>query len=423
MEKPLSIDLKIFGLTILIGYILISLTSLLPLRYYFQFSSLLEDSEEVAQLPRTTPMLIGPDLPVYNSYCLEVLEVKKEKYYTQPKLIEACNRLNQFERDEEYFVPYDAKVEGNDVFPLEFQALLVGIRNQLKEIVETEKQKTDPESKVLVKALRKLEIKDIDFGLRSLLTSLDDQNNDNGIVDEESSNEIAPNDNSNPSANEEKNIIVDLILNTVDEVNDSSAIRNNIKLRILGNYKIKEYSDSYLDLREIAEGRDPRIEKSFEYYVSLSKSADIKFVASSIVKNDNFSFVVSIILKLMPAFLAGIVVCMASKTQDFMSASFAMGSLAFILCWPVILLWDSVVSSAWQDSKLMFYILYGCYIIGYFTSCYVGCAIGTKMLSTLDKGMQPISLDWPKVIGAAISTTLTSLVTALVTWGFASAQN
>jgi hypothetical protein len=77
--------------------------------------------------------------------------------------------------------------------------------------------------------------------------------------------------------------------------------------------------------------------------------------------------------------LIGLILGFYFGRGELFSASFAGALAAFLLTWPIMLMWDRVVQSMWHDKKLIFLAFYAVYIISFFLTARVGALIGVRM--------------------------------------------
>lgn len=95
------------------------------------------------------------------------------------------------------------------------------------------------------------------------------------------------------------------------------------------------------------------------------------------------SYLLATTIRLMPVFVLAILFGIVVGRREVASLTFAAGLAAFLLVWPVVLLWDNVVNSKWYDDKWKFLLLYAAYIVTYGavgrTGSLIGCYMRTKL--------------------------------------------
>jgi hypothetical protein len=88
------------------------------------------------------------------------------------------------------------------------------------------------------------------------------------------------------------------------------------------------------------------------------------------------NYVISILLRLTPVFLFAMALGWALGRSELLSIALAGGLAAFLLSWPLMLLWDRVVQTSWNDAKLFFFGLYAVYIVSFFVTARSAALLG-----------------------------------------------
>lgn len=106
-------------------------------------------------------------------------------------------------------------------------------------------------------------------------------------------------------------------------------------------------------------------------------------ILSDISQSGIPSYIISALARVAPIFLVALLFGIYFGRQDVMSISVASGLLAFLLVWPIVLLWDTVVQSQWAAYREIFLAMYLLYIIAFFAvarcGSLIGAYIGEKM--------------------------------------------
>ena len=99
-----------------------------------------------------------------------------------------------------------------------------------------------------------------------------------------------------------------------------------------------------------------------------------------------------------------------------LSIGIAGALAAFLLSWPLMLMWDHLVQSTWQDKKTTFLAFYAAYVAAFFLTARASALLGAK-LRQQTHGVEPedlapgetpqeFQINWSKVMtnlaGAAI---------------------
>ncbi|MEM1289625.1 MAG: hypothetical protein AAGH60_14845 [Pseudomonadota bacterium] len=148
--------------------------------------------------------------------------------------------------------------------------------------------------------------------------------------------------------------------------------------------------------------------------------ADYETLRTAIAQNDGFVFLPAVLLKLMPALFAGIIMGLFQPARALYDTSIGAAFVALMLSWPVVILWEYVVSSRWQDTFGVMLALYAAYIVAYYFAARFGAMLA--MLLRRSK-LPPIiagRINWQEVVATIIGTLITSGATAAITWTLAS---
>jgi hypothetical protein len=128
-----------------------------------------------------------------------------------------------------------------------------------------------------------------------------------------------------------------------------------------------------------------------------------------------FNYVVSILIRLTPVVLFGVAAGYFLGRTEIGSIGVAGALAAFLLSWPLMLMWDHLVTSTWQDKKATFLAFYAAYVAAFFLTARASALLGAK-LRQQTHGVEPegqpgetpqqIQINWNKVMtnlaGAAI---------------------
>lgn len=158
-----------------------------------------------------------------------------------------------------------------------------------------------------------------------------------------------------------------------------------------------------------------------EAYRTSVLSEDYDLIRSAIVSNDGFLFWPALILKLAPALLAGVVMGVARPDRALFDTPVAAAFVAFLLFWPILVLWQNVVSAEWQDAFFTMLALYIAYMLAYFFTCRLGAQLGQLLRQATSTQIVVANIKWNDILASVLATFLTSTATAVITWSFASA--
>lgn len=108
----------------------------------------------------------------------------------------------------------------------------------------------------------------------------------------------------------------------------------------------------------------------------ISTSRDKAALDKSIRDEGLQAYVLAALIRLAPVFLFGFFIGVFYGATEITSAAYAAALAAFVLAWPVILLWDRVVSYTWQDKRHIFIALYILYVVSFFVAARVAASLG-----------------------------------------------
>ncbi len=156
---------------------------------------------------------------------------------------------------------------------------------------------------------------------------------------------------------------------SVDDILATVESANNLAYAVLGYYE-----------NSMETGLRDKIAQAFarqELPVG-GKERDRQIVYAEINKFSHVNYAVSIVIRLAPVLLFGIVVGVIAGRTELFSISIAGGLAAFLLSWPLILLWDRLVTSSWADKRTVFLVFYAVYILSFFLVARTGGLLGAR---------------------------------------------
>jgi hypothetical protein len=107
------------------------------------------------------------------------------------------------------------------------------------------------------------------------------------------------------------------------------------------------------------------------------KDYDQKLIFSEINSFSWKDYVLAALLRATPVFLFGLVMGVAFGRPELFSVALAGGLAAFLLAWPLILMWNRLVQGSWADKQPLFFSLYGIYVISFFLTSRAAALLGT----------------------------------------------
>lgn len=156
----------------------------------------------------------------------------------------------------------------------------------------------------------------------------------------------------------------------VDTIINTAYGKESIPNGVMSHYRdaILQHAKSILQSK-FAEAGVPPVEKE----------AAKRIIFEELVKDGLGNYLVASVIRLSPVLLLGAVLGFLFGRGELFSVSFSGALTAFLLTWPIMLMWDRVVQSTWHDKKLIFIAFYVVYIISFFLTARVGALIGVRM--------------------------------------------
>lgn len=133
-----------------------------------------------------------------------------------------------------------------------------------------------------------------------------------------------------------------------------------------------------------------------------------------------FDYVVSILIRLAPVVLVGAGGGYLLGRGEVLSIAVAGAMAAFLLSWPLMLMWDHLVQGLWQDKKNIFLMFYAAYILAFFVTARASALLGVKLgqqmhgdahaLVTAGADVGAISINWTKVVANIVGAIVLNIV-------------
>jgi hypothetical protein len=161
--------------------------------------------------------------------------------------------------------------------------------------------------------------------------------------------------------NEAKNSIVlkPIQKSTVDSILNDSASSWDVP-RSLSKFYVDQIEDvSRTKLREefVAQQLEPVERKEARQLIFRQ--------ISTAGLND---YLISVGVRLLPVIVFGFFMGLIFGARELHSIALAAALAAFLLSWPLILMWDKLVSYQWQDQRPLFTLFYAVYILSFFVT-------------------------------------------------------
>src|SRR5215813_1243572 len=137
-------------------------------------------------------------------------------------------------------------------------------------------------------------------------------------------------------------------------------------------------------------------------------------VFNEINKFSGVDYVIAILVRLTPVFLFGIVTGAMVGRGELLSISLAGGLAAFLLSWPLILMWDRLVQSTWADKKPIFFSFYAVYILSFFLLARAAGVLGAWLREQKIIGMPSAEMPQMRWSYVTVNLAVALLINGLV---------
>jgi hypothetical protein len=131
------------------------------------------------------------------------------------------------------------------------------------------------------------------------------------------------------------------------------------------------------------------------------------------------NYVIAILVRLAPVLVIGILLGLIFGQSEVLSIGVAGAMAAFLLSWPLMLMWDRLVQSSWQDKKTTFLLFYAAYIAAFFITARASALIGAKVrdstaigarLATAGSGSTaPKEISWLSIATNVVASVLANV--------------
>lgn len=149
----------------------------------------------------------------------------------------------------------------------------------------------------------------------------------------------------------------------------------------------------------------PEQEQQAQATITREKELADRYIREQAQKGDFLRGIFGLGIRLAIPCLAGFLVVRLFSAGEINAGALGAGAGALLLCWPVILLWDYVVTKEWRDFYAQFLALYTLYVIMFF---YMGRLGG--MLSAALR-MPSLALNYGKIIETVTVTVVGGVLT------------
>lgn len=148
-----------------------------------------------------------------------------------------------------------------------------------------------------------------------------------------------------------------------------------------GWYGIDESLTGYYK-RQLSEGYVHKVlleEFNKQGLTVMTPDEEKRLIYEEINKFSWENYVISILVRLAPVVIVAVLLGLAFGQAETLSIAVAGALAAFLLSWPLMLMWDRLVQSSWQDKKSLFLLFYAAYIAAFFITARAGGMLGAKV--------------------------------------------
>ncbi|HUU73691.1 MAG TPA: hypothetical protein VMW70_13770 [Burkholderiales bacterium] len=144
-------------------------------------------------------------------------------------------------------------------------------------------------------------------------------------------------------------------------------------------------------------------------------------ITEQIIEAGQFNFWIALCLKMLPPFVVGYFLFFVWKEDAVLAVPTGAALTAFLLCWPVVVLWEQAVFDVWDRQRYLFIVLYVAYIVLYYHLARLGCITSNLTLKAGLVRKGSVRIDWGKIVTSLVTTSVTAGVTWVVTMAIAKA--
>lgn len=130
--------------------------------------------------------------------------------------------------------------------------------------------------------------------------------------------------------------------------------------------------------KQVAEAYGDVLRSGFAH-AGIDQAGDRQRLDRAVMDAGLSDYLTSALIRILPVLLFGLAVGLIFGPKEINSAAVAAALAAFLLAWPVVLMWDQVVSYDWQDKRELFSAFYIVYVLSFFLTARVGAGLGASI--------------------------------------------
>ena len=101
-------------------------------------------------------------------------------------------------------------------------------------------------------------------------------------------------------------------------------------------------------------------------------------------------YATAVLIRLAAVLLFGIIAGIAFGRHEFVSIAVAAALAAFLLSWPLMLMWENLVDARWNDQRPFFLVFYGIYVLSFYFTARFGAVLGALVRRGVMRRSEPL---------------------------------
>ena len=155
---------------------------------------------------------------------------------------------------------------------------------------------------------------------------------------------------------------------------------------------------------DIENGVKMRLRAAFEAEgVNFADEAgEQKLILKEVLFASYWNYGISILVRLLPVAMFALLAGFLFGRIEVLSISLAAALSAFLLSWPLMLMWDRLVQSSWAAKKPTFMLFYALYIASFYMTARAFAVLGARFAGPVPDSQagsaEVVSLTWREVV-------------------------
>jgi len=135
------------------------------------------------------------------------------------------------------------------------------------------------------------------------------------------------------------------------------------------------------------------------------EEAQKRIALTEVLRASYWNYIIAIVVRLLPVVLIAVILGLIFGRREMTSVSVAGGLAAFLLSWPLMLLWDRLVQTSWVEKRPLFLAFYAVYIVSFYVTARASALVGSRLREGMGLGLgaphdaasEIASLSWKEV--------------------------